>query len=276
MDKLTSKLPTLKRQQKKRVGFALGCALLCLFSMGALGSPDWTSYENKSMGFEDIKSFGLFEYTAEGDNNDDGGKIKEEIKGRKFRNFKAFEYNRFTACVAFLVSLALCLYNAVAAVFEVERFAVPIGYGSAASLLLVGVFFMSGAGYFGTRMENNPFVEKPDEVAYCDHGCALAALDGVLCVVLAAVILCDAVFRDERTFAARQKVHDVAIVKDFEKGVAKLQAGFERKVHKLRKQPDHEAPAAYATAPKAEDAAAPAAPAAEDAADLEAGGATSP
>ena len=56
MDKLTSKLPTLKRQQKKRVGFALGCALLCLFSMGALGSPDWTSYENKSMGFEGVSN----------------------------------------------------------------------------------------------------------------------------------------------------------------------------------------------------------------------------
>ena len=122
-----------------------------------------------------------------------------------------------------------------------------------------------GAGYFGTRMEENPYVDDPDEVAHCDHGCGLAALTGVLAFLLGFALLYATLATDERA----EKIHDSAVVQDMKAGIKKLKAGVGKGMTKLRgssKAPEGP-PAAYATAAatEAEAAEAPAAetPAAE-------------
>ena len=262
-----AKLAAYTKPQKKHLAFGLAMGVLGVFAMGALGSPDWTSWELKAGGFEIEWSAGLWEYAQEGDVQDDGGKVEAKVDGRKFRNFKAYELNRFTTFFAFLSLAAMAVYQIAAGCLGLEKYAAPVGYASAALLFVLGFLLIVGAGYFGTRMEENPYVDDPDEVAHCDHGCGLAALTGVLAFLLGFALLYATLATDERA----EKIHDSAVVQDMEAGIKKLKAGVGKKMTKLRgssKAPAPDGPpAAYATAAatEAEAAETPAAetPAAE-------------
>ncbi|KAJ1460220.1 hypothetical protein M885DRAFT_559951 [Pelagophyceae sp. CCMP2097] len=165
------------------VGVSLALAVLvlvCLPSLAAVASEEWTEATVEFFSFDIVLTFGLWRYSSDGDGSgaDDDGKIKKkDIDNSKMRAIAA---NRgttlFTLVVSFLVAAS---YGCCA--LQPRRSARREGFLGV--LLLCGAALSwGGAGVYAKTMDST--LDDATHVNACSWGCVLEIFAGCSAALL--------------------------------------------------------------------------------------------
>jgi len=162
-----------------------GCFLALIFSITALGVPNWSYGEvNKNE-----VTTGLWRQRIErdGDTAQDDDNALHEGQFEKSSNFTAVEFNRASTIMSFLLSFASTIYYMVTS----WCFIVPvidIIFGS--FYLILAIFAWAGAASWSEAADSEAKENDFDDEVPCDAGCGLTAFNGIFFLALGSALIC--------------------------------------------------------------------------------------